>query len=62
MLLERHVHYTNSTRAKALLDDFEGTLSKIVKVTPRDYVRALNELRAEEAAAAEAAALPGGDD
>ncbi len=62
MLLERQLHYTNSARAKALLADFEGTLSKIVKVTPRDYARALNEMRAEEAAAAEAGALPGGDD
>ncbi len=62
MLLERHVHYTNSARAKSLLKDLDGTLSKIVKVTPRDYARALNELRAEEAATAEAGALPGGDD
>ncbi len=62
MLLERHVHYTNSARAKSLLEDLDGTLSKIVKVTPRDYARALNELRAEEAATAEVGALPGGDD
>ncbi|MEC9346679.1 MAG: glutamate synthase large subunit [Pseudomonadota bacterium] len=61
MLLERHAHYTNSRRAKALLADFEGTLKKIVKVTPFDYRRALTELRAEREAAPTMAAV-GGDD
>jgi len=59
-LLERHASYTNSRRAKALLDDFEGTLQKIVKITPRDYRKALLDMRAE-AAAAESAGMAGDD-
>ncbi|WP_416898775.1 MAG: glutamate synthase large subunit [Minwuia sp.] len=60
-LLERHMHYTGSVRAKALLDDFDNALKKFVKITPRDYARALTELRAEEAAVAEKAAMAGDD-
>jgi len=59
-LLERHASYTNSRRAKALLDDFEGTLQKIVKITPRDYRKALLDMRAE-AAASESAGMAGDD-
>jgi len=59
-LLERHAHYTNSKRAKELLEDFEGTLKKIHKITPRDYARALMEMRAE--AGGEAGIALAGDD
>ena len=38
-------------RARALLEDWETTLSRFVKVMPRDYRRALLDLRAEQNAA-----------
>ncbi|ANK80219.1 MAG: glutamate synthase subunit alpha [Rhizobiales bacterium NRL2] len=61
-LLERHAHYTNSRRARALLDDFEDTLTKFVKITPRDYARALTELRAAAEGADETVPALAGDD
>ena len=42
--------------ARALLEDWDGTLSAFVKVTPRDYRRALLERRAERETARMAAA------
>ncbi|WP_417517554.1 glutamate synthase large subunit [Minwuia sp.] len=60
MLLERQAHYTNSRQAKALLDDFDATIRKFVKVTPRDYARALMEMRMGSVTALEAASA--GDD
>ncbi len=47
--LEAHAERTGSPKARALLDDFEGTLAATVKVMPDEYRRALGELaRAEE--------------
>src|ERR1035437_3276055 len=40
-LLERHVEYTGSSRAKALLDDWQTTVSRFVRVVPNDYRRVL---------------------
>ena len=57
ILIERHHLFTGSARARTLLEDWEKTLAAFVKVTPRDYRRALLELRAErEAEAARMAA------
>ncbi len=56
ILLERHHLYTGSKRARALLDDWDDTLSKFVKVMPRDYARALQQLETERAEAALVAA------
>jgi glutamate synthase (NADPH) large chain len=56
ILVERHLLFTGSARARALLDDWETALSRFVKVVPRDYKNALLELRAEAAAAATVAA------
>jgi glutamate synthase (NADPH/NADH) large chain len=39
-----------------LLEDWDGALSRFVKVMPRDYKRALLELKAEATAAATVAA------
>ncbi len=39
--LERHVQYTGSTLAARLLEHWEETLKKFVRVMPRDYARAL---------------------
>ena len=40
-LLERHVEYTGSTRAKALLDDWRTTVSRFIRVVPNDYRRVI---------------------
>ena len=56
ILLERHHLYTGSDRACALLEDWDNTLASFVKIVPKDYRRALLELRAErESARIEAA-------
>lgn len=49
ILIERHHLYTASKKAKALLDDWQNSLTKFVKVTPREYRRALTDLKAERA-------------
>jgi glutamate synthase domain-containing protein 3 len=38
-LLERHVEYTGSTRAKALLDEWQTTVHRFIRVVPNDYRR-----------------------
>jgi glutamate synthase (ferredoxin) len=40
-LLERHVAYTGSTRAKALLDEWPTTVSRFIRVVPNDYRRVI---------------------
>jgi glutamate synthase (NADPH/NADH) large chain len=40
-LLERHFEYTGSTRARALLDDWKGTVGRFVRVVPNDYRRVI---------------------
>jgi glutamate synthase (NADPH/NADH) large chain len=47
-LIERHRHYTNSARAKRILDNWEAYLPKFVKIMPVDYRRALKELAAAQ--------------
>ena len=56
ILLERHHLHTGSAQAKRLLDDWANTLTKFVKVMPRDYARALKQLEAERLASAAVAA------
>jgi glutamate synthase (NADPH/NADH) large chain len=56
VLLERHHLHTGSKRARALLDDWAGSVAKFVKVMPRDYARALRQLEAERLDAASVAA------
>ena len=51
IMLERHHLYTGSKRARAILDDWEGALTRFVKVMPRDYARALRQLEGEREAA-----------
>ena len=43
--IEKHAEYTGSTRAAAILKDWETQRSRFVKVMPVDYKRALDELR-----------------
>ncbi len=56
ILVERHLLMTGSARARALLDDWENALKRFVKVMPRDYRRALLDLKAEQAKATAVAA------
>jgi glutamate synthase (NADPH/NADH) large chain len=55
ILVERHELHTGSVRARELLEDWDNALPCFVKVMPKDYRRALLELRAESSAAAVAA-------
>ena len=55
-LVERHLRYTGSTHALAVLDDWDAQRRKFVKVFPHEYRRALTEMHAKEAAAKAAAA------
>ena len=57
ILIERHHLLTGSKRARQLLEDWDNTVAAFVKVMPKDYRRALLELKAErEADAARMAA------
>jgi glutamate synthase (NADPH/NADH) large chain len=47
ILVERHHLHTGSKRARALLDDWSEALGHFVKVMPRDYAQALQQLEAE---------------
>jgi glutamate synthase (NADPH/NADH) large chain len=48
-LLTRHLKYTGSTRAQAILDNWQAYLPKFVKVMPVEYARALQELEKAQA-------------
>jgi glutamate synthase (NADPH/NADH) large chain len=56
ILVERHHRLTGSARAAELLADWDPALKHFVKVTPKDYRRALEELSAENVAAKAVAA------
>jgi len=47
-LIEKHMHYTGSTLARTILDNWDTYLQKFVKVMPVDYRRALEELQARK--------------
>ncbi|PZO13705.1 MAG: glutamate synthase large subunit [Leptolyngbya foveolarum] len=44
-ILQRHIDYTGSEKAKALLADWTASLLKFVKVMPRDYKRVLQHIQ-----------------
>jgi len=48
-LIERHAHYTGSTRARAILDDWAACLPRFRKVMPVEYRRALAEIARAQA-------------
>ncbi|MDO9366523.1 MAG: glutamate synthase large subunit [Methylotenera sp.] len=48
-LINKHIGYTNSGRAKAILADWENARDKFVKVMPNEYKRALVELAEDKA-------------
>jgi len=45
-LIEKHFKYTNSERAKYILDNWDKVRTQFIKVMPNEYKRALNELHA----------------
>jgi len=48
-LIERHLRFTASTRALAMLDNWEAARGKFLRVFPNEYKRALAELFARQA-------------
>ncbi|HHB92560.1 MAG TPA: glutamate synthase large subunit [Thioploca sp.] len=44
-IITKHLQYTNSSRAKQILDNWDEYLPKFVKVMPIDYRRALTQMR-----------------
>ncbi|MFM8551818.1 MAG: glutamate synthase-related protein, partial [Nitrospiraceae bacterium] len=48
-MVEAHLKYTGSRKAKAVLDNWTGTLPKFVKIMPIDYKRVLAERKAAAA-------------
>jgi glutamate synthase (NADPH/NADH) large chain len=53
ILVERHLLHTGSARARDILDHWDASLAKFVKVMPTDYAKALADLKARSAIAAE---------
>jgi len=51
-MITSHVHYTNSARGKAILNDWNASLSQFIKIMPVDYKRALAERKTEQQAEA----------
>jgi glutamate synthase (NADPH/NADH) large chain len=51
ILVERHLLYTGSARAKALLDNWEQSVGQFVKVMPTDYAKALADMKKDRASA-----------
>ena len=56
ILIERHLLYTGSARARMILDNWDAELANFRKVMPTDYRRALLDLAQERKAAAAVAA------
>jgi glutamate synthase (NADPH) large chain len=53
ILVERHLLHTGSARAREILDNWAESLGKFVKVMPLDYAKALADMKARSAMAAE---------
>ena len=43
-LIKNHLRYTNSPKAKRILDNFENYLPKFIKVMPTEYKRVLMQM------------------
>ncbi|MFT8391214.1 MAG: glutamate synthase large subunit [Sporolactobacillus sp.] len=48
-MLNNHLHYTDSPKAKQALQDWDGTMQRLIKVIPRDFEAMLNQIAAFEA-------------
>ena len=40
-MLKRHVNYTNSSKAKMIMDNLDNELKKFVKILPVDFKKVL---------------------
>ena len=60
VLVEQHLHYTDSSVARRILADWEAYLPRFVKVMPVDYRRALEDMKQSQQQSAELAAAVGG--
>jgi glutamate synthase (NADPH/NADH) large chain len=49
-LIERHVRFAGSTRARAILNNWAAWRTRFVKVFPHEYRRALGEMAEQRAA------------
>jgi glutamate synthase domain-containing protein 3 len=49
-LIERHVRYTDSLKGKAILADWEASVTRFVKVFPMEYRRVLGQMIREDLA------------
>jgi glutamate synthase (NADPH/NADH) large chain len=58
-LLENHVRYTGSRKARRILDDWEGNLSFFIKVFPMEYRRVLGQMMREDEATERAEVVHG---
>ena len=47
-LIAKHVQYTGSPKGKRLLENWDDTLKRFVKVMPTDYKRVMEELKEEQ--------------
>jgi glutamate synthase (NADPH/NADH) large chain len=47
-LITRHFNFTESKKAKMILDDFDRFLPMFIKVIPYDYKKVLQEQKLEE--------------
>jgi glutamate synthase (NADPH/NADH) large chain len=56
-LLEDHLRWTGSRRARELLDNWSESRAKFVKVFPNEYKRALGEINAKKVARASVESL-----
>ncbi len=50
-IIEKHLEYTGSAVAQNMLDNWEATLEKFIKVMPVDYKRAMEDMKQKKAAA-----------
>ncbi len=46
-LIIKHLDYTGSARAKEIIDNWEQSLPKFIKVTPYEYMKVLEEEKLE---------------
>jgi len=47
-MLEKHVHFTGSPKAMAILDAWSRTVPRFIKVFPMEYKKALGRLSRED--------------
>jgi glutamate synthase domain-containing protein 3 len=47
-MLEKHLQYTQSTRTRDILDNWESRLPLFVKVMPMEYKQSLERIRQKE--------------